>query len=115
MNKREMEKFKKLLTEKRDDLTKIVQKAKKEDLTENEIGDEIDSAFQNAEKELLFGIADNEKVIIDAIESALRRIEKSTYGKCESCGDKIKDARLKAIPWVRYCIKCQSESEKPSK
>lgn len=113
MNKKELEKYKKILTEKRDDLLQVVKAKKERDLTDVEIGDEIDSALQNVEKEMLFELADNEKVILDAIEAALRRIEKGTFGQCESCRGKIADARLNAIPWVRYCITCQSNAEKP--
>ncbi len=112
MNKKDMEKFKKLLLEKRDDLLKIVKAKKEQDLTEAEIGDEIDSASQNSEKELMFEQTDNEKIILDNIESALRRIETGKFGRCESCGNDINDGRLKAIPWVRYCIDCQNKAEK---
>jgi DnaK suppressor protein len=112
MNKKEMEKFRKLLLEKREDLLRIVRAKKDMDLTEAEIGDEIDTAAQTSEKELLFEQTDNEKIILDAIESALRRIEKGKFGSCESCGTEIKEGRLNAIPWVRYCIECQSKSEK---
>lgn len=113
MNKKEMEKFKKLLIEKREDLLNMVRAKKERDMQDVEIGDEIDSASQMTEKELLFELADSEKTTLDAIESALRRIEKGTYGLCESCRAKIPEPRLKAIPWVRYCIKCQSDAEKP--
>lgn len=112
MEKKQLEKFRKLLIEKRDDLMEIVKHKKEQDITEAEIGDEIDSASQTAEKEILFELADNEKIILDSIESALRRIEKGTYGICESCKKKIPTTRLKAIPWVRYCISCQSKAEK---
>lgn len=112
MNKKEMEKFKKILINKRDDLLEVVRSKKQNDIIEAEIGDEIDSASQNAEKEILFELTDNEKIILDAVESALRRIEKGTYGTCESCKTKIAEARIKAIPWVRYCITCQSKSER---
>lgn len=112
MNKKEMEKFKKLLLEKREDLLKIVRAKKEQDLTEAEIGDEIDTASQTSEKELLFEQTDNEKIILDNIESALRRIETGKFGACESCGTDIKEGRLKAIPWVRYCIECQNKAEK---
>lgn len=113
MNKKETEKFKKLLIEKRDDLLNMVRAKKERDMQEVEVGDEIDSASQMTEKELLFELADSEKTTLDAIESALRRIEKGTYGQCENCKAKIPEPRLKAIPWVRYCIKCQSDAEKP--
>ena len=113
MNKKEMLKFKKILSVKRDDLLEIVKSKKENDLTDVEVGDEVDSASQNVEKELLFELNDNEKQILDSIESALRRIEKGSFGKCESCREKIAEKRIKAIPWVRYCITCQSDSEKP--
>jgi len=112
MNKKDMEKFRKLLLEKREDLLKVVRSKKEQDLTEAEIGDEIDTASATSEKELLFEQTDNEKIILDAIESALRRLETGKFGKCESCGLEIKEGRLNAIPWVRYCIDCQSKSEK---
>lgn len=112
MNKKELDKFKDILTEKREDLLHVVKSKKEHDLTDVEIGDEIDSASQNAEKEMLFEVTDNEKIILDSIEGALRRIEKGVYGMCENCRLKISDARLKAIPWVRYCITCQSKAEK---
>jgi DnaK suppressor protein len=112
MNKKEAQKYRKILLEKRTDLLDVVKRKKERDMTDVEVGDEIDSASQNVEKEILFELTDNEKVIIDSIESALRRIEKGSYGKCESCGAKILEKRLKAIPWVRYCMACQSKSEK---
>jgi phage/conjugal plasmid C-4 type zinc finger TraR family protein len=34
---------------------------------------------------------------------------------CEECGDDIPEARRKAMPGVRYCVKCQSEFEKTQK
>lgn len=112
MNKKEIEKFKKFLLAKRADLEKIVKAKKENDLTDVEIGDEIDSASATSEKELMFEQTDNEKVMLDGIESALRRMETGKFGVCENCGADIKEGRLKAIPWVRYCITCQNKSEK---
>jgi phage/conjugal plasmid C-4 type zinc finger TraR family protein len=34
---------------------------------------------------------------------------------CEECGVAIPEARRKALPGVRYCVKCQSELEKSLK
>ncbi len=34
---------------------------------------------------------------------------------CEECGVAIPEARRKAMPGVRYCVKCQSELEKELK
>jgi DnaK suppressor protein len=41
------------------------------------------------------------------IENALRRIAGGTYGECEGCGEPISPARLKALPWARFCLSCQ--------
>jgi len=34
---------------------------------------------------------------------------------CEECGVAIPEARRKAMPGVRYCVRCQSELEKKQK
>ena len=34
------------------------------------------------------------------------RIEAGTYGLCESCGETISEARLKAIPEATQCLSC---------
>ncbi|MCR4276045.1 MAG: TraR/DksA C4-type zinc finger protein [Candidatus Parcubacteria bacterium] len=41
----------------------------------------------------------------DSIFSALSRIEKKTYGKCEVCGEKIEEERLEADPAATTCKK----------
>ncbi len=38
------------------------------------------------------------------VERALRKIDDGTYGKCETCGEEIAEARLDAMPATRYCI-----------
>jgi RNA polymerase-binding transcription factor DksA len=48
---------------------------------------------------------------LDQIEAALRKIDKGTYGACESCRNAIGKARLEALPFARYCISCQNSSE----
>lgn len=40
----------------------------------------------------------------DTILTALSRIEKKTYGKCEVCGETIEEARLEADPTATTCI-----------
>ena len=115
MNKRNLEKVKKTLFEKRNDMLRMIKSKKQLDLQEAEVGDEIDSATQNIDKEMLFELTDNEKAVLDAIDAALVKIEKAKYGLCENCRQKISEPRLKAIPWVRYCISCQSKSEKSSR
>ena len=47
-----------------------------------------------------------------ALEAALKRIEKDTYGVCEECGDKIPPKRLEAYLAARLCVACKSRLEK---
>ena len=47
--------------------------------------------------------------ILQAIEEALYRMEKGTYGICRDCGEPIAPARLNAIPWTRVCITCKEK------
>ena len=60
---------------------------------------------------MLFELNDNERMMLDQIEGALRKMEKNVYGLCESCQKPIAKARLEAVPFARYCISCQSTSE----
>jgi len=103
--------IKKMLLEMREDLTRTVRKQQATDASFQDIGDAADQASQSIEKELLFELSDNERIQLDQVEAALRKIDKGTYGVCESCRKPIAKARLEALPFARYCITCQSTSE----
>ena len=45
------------------------------------------------------------------IDDALRRLDHGSYGICEECGKPIDEARLKAVPWARYCVVDQARIE----
>jgi DnaK suppressor protein len=102
--------IRKQLVAMRDDLMRTVRKQEIQD-SAGDIGDSVDEASRSIEKELLFELSDNERVNLDQIEAALRKIDKGTYGQCESCQKAISKARLNALPFARYCIECQSSSE----
>lgn len=42
--------------------------------------------------------------LLKEVDSALDRMEKGTYGLCESCHEPVEAARLMADPLVRYCL-----------
>ncbi len=93
----------------RDDLRNTVRKQEGLDTSDN--GDSVDQASLSIEKELLFELSDNERLTLDQVEAALRKIDKGTYGLCESCQKPIAKPRLQALPFARYCINCQSSAE----
>jgi RNA polymerase-binding transcription factor DksA len=43
------------------------------------------------------------------VDDALAKFADGTYGKCESCGEQISEARLEAMPSARLCISCASQ------
>ena len=103
--------IKRKLLEMREDLIKTVRTQQLEESAEQDTGDDADKASQSIEKELLFELSDNERTTLDHIEAALRKIDKGTYGTCESCRKPIPKPRLEALPFARYCIACQSSAE----
>ena len=52
-----------------------------------------------------------EQDIVFEIDEALNRIKIGTYGACESCAGPIEKARIRALPYSRMCIGCQSKLE----
>jgi len=58
------------------------------------------------------GLVDSERKLLLEIQDAVGRIDDGTYGICEGDGSPIPKARLRAIPWARYCVDCASLSEK---
>ena len=43
------------------------------------------------------------------VEEALDRLESGDYGICLACDEPIAEKRLAALPWARYCVKCEDE------
>ncbi len=85
------------------------------DMPEAEVGDPIDVAGQSMDKEILFELSGNSHNTIGQIEAALRKIEKGIYGRCELCRQPIPKKRIKALPFARYCVNCQTSSESSSR
>jgi len=100
------------LSEMKTDIAKNVEDKRNLDMGEPEVGDSIDQATQSLDKEILFELSDNERKMLGDIEAALRKMEKGTYGLCEHCKRTIEKKRIKALPSARYCMSCQSGSEK---
>lgn len=45
-----------------------------------------------------------------SIKTALSKISKGTYGKCEKCGKQIEIGRLLAMPTAQYCLSCSKKN-----
>ena len=43
------------------------------------------------------------------VEEALDRLNAGDYGICPACDQPIAEKRLQALPWARYCVRCEEE------
>jgi DnaK suppressor protein len=80
-----------------------------------DIGDILDLVSEERTRELDIILTDREKRKLHQIDDALEKVEEDTYGECEECGIKIPKARLKVLPFAKYCVECQEKNEREEK
>ena len=122
LSKKELDFYKKLLTELRKKISGDLQQIEGDTLNTNQrdaSGDlsgysfhMADMASDNYDRELNIGLASNEQQILNDIDVALKRIDEGTYGTCEITGEMIPKKRLLAMPYTRLSKKAQEEEEK---
>lgn len=107
-----MQDIKLMLLKEKENLVEEILKIKEQEVTEHDIGDEIDSSVEEQERKLTMLLQDREQEKLEKIEDAIRRIEENSYGDCEECGEPISKKRLLIVPFTRLCINCQQEEER---
>jgi len=121
MLKKDIEKFKKMLLKKREIILNEIDKITKENFkSQKEASGDLssytlhmaDMASDTFDREFSLNIASTEQDILYEIDEALKRIKEGKFGLCISCHKKISSKRLNALPYAKYCIKCQSKEEK---
>ena len=114
MPKKEQEKYRRLLQEKKNGLMTELAKTKnaEEETTEESTQDIADKAVSSYVREFLYSLNDSERSTIQQIDQALLRIDGGSYGFCLNCGNPLNEKRLTAIPWSRHCVDCQELAEK---
>ncbi len=70
-----------------------------------------DLGTDNFEQENTLSLLKNEEQVLDEIGSALERIGQGKFGRCEECQADIPRARLKELPYTRYCVECARKLE----
>jgi DnaK suppressor protein len=73
---------------------------------DREPDDEAALATDSVTKDMAAATLERERRTLQEIEAALERIKSGEYGVCASCGEPIPEARLKALPWARVCVRC---------
>ncbi|PWT88991.1 MAG: RNA polymerase-binding protein DksA [Acidobacteria bacterium] len=114
MDKKQLEKFRKKLLEKKKEIIAEFQKNvdyRRESAADDGTQDIADKANMAYNKEFIFSLTDTERDLLQLIDEALSRIEDGEFGVCTSCTNDIKGPRLDAIPWAKYCLNCQELQE----
>jgi len=89
---------------------------------ETDVGREREIAFDEAEdfadradkswdREELFALTEAERDRLLLVEEALARMADGSYGLCFADDRPIPFARLRAVPWARYCAEHQADVE----
>lgn len=74
-------------------------------------GHTAELASDESERDLTFGRMGSQTEELKQIQDALERIKDGSYGQCEKCEGVIPKERLRAIPYARLCVKCQTKEE----
>lgn len=116
MRATELNKYKKQLIERRQELAGALSSMADEALKPNgggrDVEDSADFGSDQFEQEFTLGLMESEQKVITEIDAALDRIEAGTFGTCEGSGEKIPKARLDALPWARYTVTFQEKVER---
>jgi len=75
-------------------------------------GDDFDHIEQSVRREI--GFATRELLVerVQRLRTALDRLREGAYGICVECGEPIAPARLRALPEVETCVRCQDRLER---
>lgn len=114
MNKRDLERFRKILKRQRDELLGNAKRALSGDIhvDPDDFPDEIDTASSEVSLQFTGRLREREQGLLAKIDAALEKLELGEYGACVSCGEEIGVKRLRARPVAELCIDCKSEQEK---
>lgn len=113
MDKKKLEAFRKKLEERQQSLRKAVSRTEEDGriADQDSAQDIADRAASSYTKEFLFSVSNNDRQLLQMVETALQRIREGAFGECVNCGNEINPKRLEAVPWTRYCIECQEKLE----
>jgi DnaK suppressor protein len=79
----------------------------------NSLGaDEGDVIQANESREIGFATREFLMERVSRLSAALDRLSRGEYGICVECGEPISRARLRALPEVQRCVRCQDRLER---
>jgi DnaK suppressor protein len=110
MNQTELNKYRATLEAKQAELSAGLRN--RDDIAIEKTPDALDEVQLAGERELAIRNLDRESSLLRNVRSALARINYGSYGVCMHCEEDIKPKRLEAVPWAKYCIRCQEAADR---
>ncbi len=114
LTKKDLEKYRRLLEEKKASLSAEIAKTRsaEAETSEEATQDIADKAVSSYTREFLYSLTDGERHTLLRIDDAILRIDAGTYAFCVNCNTAMTEKRLNAVPWAPYCLDCQELAEK---
>jgi DnaK suppressor protein len=110
MNKTDLQRYKAVLEAKQAELSAGLRN--REDIAIEKTPDALDEVQLAGERELAIRNLDRESNLLRQVRGALGRVADGSYGTCLHCDEEIKPKRLDAVPWTKYCIRCQEAADR---
>ncbi len=76
------------------------------------MADEVDLIRLNEDREMSFATRSMLVERANKLAEALERLRGGDYGTCQECEEPIAPARLRAMPEVTTCVRCQDRLER---
>jgi DnaK suppressor protein len=114
MKKTELKRFRAILEEKREAVVRRARETIDQDMTldASELPDEMDLASSEYMQSFTFRLRGRERVFLQKIEKALKKLDEGEFGVCEDCEEPISIKRLEARPETELCIRCKEDQER---
>jgi DnaK suppressor protein len=88
-----------------------IRDARRDYTKEHDVLDEGESSEVDIQEEIEFALIQMKAETLKKVDAALRRIGEGTYGECFESGEKIPEARLRALPFAVRCRDCEEARE----
>lgn len=104
-----LEHFKQMLMERKDDITKRINAIDKDIKHEDMSSNWTEQATERENDEVLESLGNASQQELVMINNALKRIDSGEYFICSNCGEEIPPERLELLPFTSHCVNCAGQ------
>jgi DnaK suppressor protein len=73
--------------------------------------DQEEASEADVQEDIELALIEMKAETLSRIDEALARLDAGVYGRCDSCGQEISSARLRALPLAVRCLDCEALHE----